>query len=174
LINYLIGQMTFRLIDDVLSVDNAYWTNAISFSQDDQGMYPAALSLNDTTITSQQVRFLGMSICDLDGKLSFDVFDKRREFPFTVCRYPHKCSMIPTYIAYGVFTGLLHRYYRICTQFSQFVWNASLLARALVNQGWMLSRLRIIFRHFIQSRLGLKWKLTISAMCMEFVRQAQI
>lgn len=166
--------MTFRLIDDVLSVDNPYWTSAISASQGNGGMYPAALSLNDTTINSQQVRFLGMSICDIGGKLSFDVFDKRREFPFTVCRYPHKCSMIPTYIAYGVFTGLLHRYYRICTQFSQFVLNASLLARTLIKQGWMFSRLRIIFRRFIQSRLGLKWKHPLSNMCMEFARQAQL
>jgi hypothetical protein len=165
--------MTFRLIDDVLSVDNAYWSSAILTSQENEGMYPAALSLNETTITFQQVRFLGMSICDIDGKLSFDVFDKRREFPFAVCRYPHKCSMIPSYIAYGVFTGLLHRYYRICTQFAQFVWNASLLARTLVRQGWMLSRLRIIFRRFIQSRLGLRWKLPLSKMCMEFLRQAK-
>jgi hypothetical protein len=109
-----------------------------------------------------------MSIRDIDGKLCLSVFDKRREFPFKVCRYPHRGSLIPMYIAYAVFTGLLHRYYRICTEFDSFCWNASLLARTLVEQGWVLSRMKSIFRRFVQTRLGLKWKLTLSEMCRRF------
>lgn len=165
--------MTFRLIDDVLSVDNPHFAFAIAKSSEDGGIYPSALSLNDTTISCKEVRFLGMSIEDIEGKLCFGVFDKRREFPFTVCRYPHKCSLIPTHIAYAVFTGLLHRYYRICSQFEHFCWNASLLARTLVRQGWQLSRLRAIFRRFLQSRLGLKWKCGLALMYTEFARQSR-
>jgi hypothetical protein len=164
--------MSFRLIDDVLSVDNPHFVDAISRPFELGGMYPAALALNDTTVSPTEVRFLGMSVVDVEGKLCFNVFDKRREFPFTVCRYPHKCSLIPAYIAYGVFTGLLHRYYRICTQFEHFCWNASLLARTLVRQGWVMSRLRTIFRRFLQTRLGLKWKLKLAKMCAVFSRES--
>jgi hypothetical protein len=164
--------MSFRLIDDVLSVDNPHFVDAISRPFELGGMYPAALDLNDTTVSPTEVRFLGMSVVDVEGKLCFNVFDKRREFPFTVCRYPHKCSLIPAYIAYGVFTGLLHRYYRICTQFEHFCWNASLLARTLVRQGWVMSRLRTIFRRFLQTRLGLKWKLKLAKMCAVFSRES--
>ncbi|HVW97146.1 MAG TPA: hypothetical protein VHA56_14340 [Mucilaginibacter sp.] len=165
--------MTFRLIDDVLSIDNRYMAVAIEEPCENGGMYPAALALNDTSVSPVEVRFLGMSIIDDDGKLCFNVFDKRREFPFIVCRYPHRSSLIPAYIAYAVFTGLLHRYYRICTQFEHFCWNASLLARTLVRQGWQLSRLRSIFRRFLQSRLALKWKLSFSQMCGKFARESE-
>jgi hypothetical protein len=166
--------MTFRLIDDLLSADNKWFLEAISRSFERGGIYPSALALNDTSISCTEVRFLGMSIRDIGCKLCFDVFDKRREFPFTVCRYPHKSSLIPAYIAYGVFTGLLHRYYRICTQFEHFCWNAALLSRTLIAQGWSSSRLRTIFRKFLQSRLAIKWKQPLGKMCMEFATQSNV
>jgi hypothetical protein len=163
--------MTFRLIDDVLSVDNPYFSEAITKSYESGGMYPAALKLNDTTISATEVNFLGMSIRDIGPQqLCLDVFDKRREFNFLVCRYPQRRSLIPTSIAYGVFVGLLHRYYRICSQFSGFCENAALLARTLVSQGWQSSRLRSVFYSFLSTRMVMKWRLTLKFCCSEFAR----
>jgi hypothetical protein len=164
--------MTFRFIDDVFSEDNPHWMSAISSPYEQGGIYPAALVLNDTTIDSVRVvHFLGMSIkSEVDGRLCIDVFDKRREFPFTVYRYPHRTSLIPAYIAYGVFKGLLHRYYRICTEFKRFCWNSALLARTLVQQGWSLPRLCTIFRSFLRLKKGLRWKLPLATMCNAFAK----
>jgi hypothetical protein len=163
--------MTFRLIDDVFSVDNPYFMEAISKPYESGGIYPSALSLNDTSISSEHIHFLGMSIRDVLGKLFLNVFDKRREFPFAVCRYPHKRSLIPVYIAYGVFTGLLHRYYRICTEFDDFCDNASLLAHTLIVQGWKVQQLRKIFGNFIRSRLGFRWRISIQDCCKRFAHK---
>jgi hypothetical protein len=40
--------MSFRLIDDTLSIDNPLWVKAVSLSLDDGGIYPSELTLNDT------------------------------------------------------------------------------------------------------------------------------
>jgi len=162
--------ITFRMIDDTCSVDNPHWMSSISKPYEQGGIYPQSLTLNDTTVTPQKVHFVGMWIVDNDGRLCLRVFDKRREFPFRVIRYPHKRSLIPDYIPYGVFTSLLHRYYRICTAFWDFLFNARLLARTLVRQGWQLSRLRVRFGRFIRSRpLGRnRWNVPTDRACQAF------
>src|ERR1700761_2543579 len=106
--------MTFRLIDDVLSVDNPRMQRLTDDYAENGGLYPRALRLNDTTISRGEVQFLGMRLRSARNGLQLTVFDKRSEFPFAVRRYPHMCSLIPAYIPYGVFTGQLHRYYRSC------------------------------------------------------------
>jgi hypothetical protein len=160
--------MTFRLIDDVLSKDNPYFMSAISKSAEEGGMYPAALSLNITTVSTNVVHFLGMLIKYDKNKVCIEVFDKRKEFPFRVYRYPQQKSLIPAYIAYAVFRGLLHRYYRICTHWDNFCFNSILLARKLVEQGWNQSRLVSTFRTFLHTRLGLRWKVDLKTVFQTF------
>jgi len=72
--------MTFRLIDDVLSLDNPEMMQALSLSHDNGGLYPAELTLNQTSKSSTAVEFLGMNIvadqngygcrCLINGRLS--------------------------------------------------------------------------------------------------------
>jgi hypothetical protein len=171
----ILFHMSFRYIDDVLSVDNPHFLNAISSSAEHGGLYPAALSLNLATVSDNEVHFLGMSIKDTvsRGKLCIEVFDKRKEFPFRVCRYPFKQSLIPEYIAYGVFMGLLHRYYRICTRYEDFCSSSSLLATTLVDQGWDKSRLYHVFRKFLHTRLGLKWRVELKNILRRFATQTR-
>ena len=97
--------MTFRLIDDVLSLGNPFHDNFF------KTCYPSFLTLNDTTLEDGSVNFLGMHVSDIHtSSLSVSVYDKRKDFPFKVVRYPHLDSAIPSSIAYGVFTGQLHRF----------------------------------------------------------------
>jgi hypothetical protein len=166
--------MTFRLIDDVLSKDNPYFLSAVSKSSEDGGLYPKALSLNITTVSNNVTHFLGMMVKDDKGKMCIEVFDKRKEFPFRVFRYPHRRSLIPAYIAYAVFQGLLHRYYRICTHWENFCLNTVLLARTLIDQGWSKSKLVFNFRKFLHTRLGLRWKIDLKLLFQRFVRQVDI
>jgi hypothetical protein len=138
---------TSRYIDDVLSVDNPLWTAALR-----DGLYHNDLSYNDTTLESgvkKVVNFLGMSIDARGGRLVTSVWDRRSTFPFPVRRYPHLHSLIPHNIPYGVFTGQLHRGYRLCTNVSSFVLFACTVAARLISNGCRRGRLICLFRYFV-------------------------
>lgn len=148
---------TFRLIDDVLSVGNPFWEQAVKVSAESGGMYPSCLQLNDTSISSSSVNFLGMQILLRRGRVVLDVFDKRKEFKFLVNRYPHMDSLIPSSIPYGVFVGLIHRYYRICSEKETFVRQCRELSRVLVAQGCTVKRIRNEFRRALGKLWPVKW-----------------
>ena len=70
---------TFRLIDDVLSLDNLIFLILM------YDIYPPALILNNTNITDTHVTFLGMNIREDEGHtLSMDIYDKRKEFGYNI------------------------------------------------------------------------------------------
>ena len=75
---------------------------------------------------------MGMNIkTTSDNEIRLSVYDKRKDFPFSVVRYPMLKSEIPTNIPYGVFTGLLHRFFKICSEKTNFVDQALTLASTL-------------------------------------------
>ena len=168
--------MTFRLIDDVLSVDNPLLDDYINYPalNGDQknvgGIYPSVLTLNDTSL-EDRVQFLGMEIKYSDGSLLLDVFDKKKEFPFEVIRYPHLDSVIPTSIPYGVFTGLLYRRYRICNRKSVFLNRCVELAMILLNKGCTKRRLCSLFRKFLLRWKPLKWKGSFQSLFRQFLKR---
>ena len=94
--------MTFRLIDDVLSVDNPSVHLYIDLPHKEGsevgGIYPAELTLNNTSVSENLVQFLGMELKYTGDVLTLDVYDKKKAFPFTVIRYPHLDSLIPVNI----------------------------------------------------------------------------
>jgi hypothetical protein len=162
--------MSFRYIDDALSLDNEHWMEFTSKTAEDGGIYPSALKLNDTTLTEEAdaVHFLGMTIrnptimtqsaqgesrqgsddVNVD-RFYVEVFDKRKEFPFQVRRYPHMSSLIPTNLPYGVFIGQLHRYYNICSYTRDFLRHTIELGRTLFRQGCNTNRLGRHLREFL-------------------------
>jgi hypothetical protein len=145
--------LTFRYIDDTLSIDNPFWQHYVSKPAEEGGIYPTALVLNDTSISQKEVHFLGMSIkSNMSNKLNLDVFDKRKEFPFEVRRYPHMDSFIPPCIPYGVFTGQLYRFYNICTGWQAFVANSWNLAEVLIRQGSSANKLVHLFSKFLMKK----------------------
>ena len=76
--------------------------------------------------------------------------------------------MIPESIPLGVFTGLLHRYYRICTLASGFVTDAGELALKLENKGCKRKRLLKSFSVFVHKKKRLRWKVSIRELCTAF------
>ena len=129
--------MTFRLIDDILVLGNPF--HDVFF----QSCYPSFLTLNDATLEDGSVNFLGMHFKDTGStSLSVDVYDKRRDFPFHVIRFPHLDSEIPVSIAYGVFVGQLHRFKLICSTYTAFVRNSCEVANTLGSQKSSFRRLQ--------------------------------
>jgi hypothetical protein len=157
-------QFTFRLIDDVLSVNNPHFHDALL-----NGLYPAALSLNDTSVSPTRVHFVGMSIHCTNNRLLVDIFDKRSEFPFNVIRYPHLDSAIPVHLPYGTFTGGLVRLYTMINDSDTFVNRCVELATLLRSKGCTLHRLVKCFRACLVKRQPLRWgRYTVNALVRMF------
>jgi hypothetical protein len=150
---------TFRFIDDTLSFNNLHWPNFVSKSSDAGGIYPSALTYNDTSVSATSVHFLGMQF-EVDSesrKCTVDIFDKRKEFSFFVQRYPDLRSFIPSYIPYGVFLGLLHRTYRICSVPSFFQKRVIEMLEIFLTKGCSSNRLLRTLHDFLRSRCPLRW-----------------
>ena len=96
---------TFRLIDTVLSVDDPLMVAALSKPYEERGLYPAALELKQTSKSSRMADFLGIHLETDSNCFHLSVYDKRKEFPFRVRRYPMMASLIPRTIPCGVFLG---------------------------------------------------------------------
>ena len=146
-------QMTFRLIDDVLSADNVAMTDAVQSHSDAGGMYPSELTLNTTSISPSEVEFLGMRIQTDTRRFRLSVFDKRKSFPFRVRRYPLASSLIPRNMLTGVFLGILHRGYRICSGVDDFLAYAVEVADTLRENGCSRHKLRRAFNSFVSEHV---------------------
>lgn len=144
---------TFRLIDDVLSLDNPHLNQAIEEPYELGGLYPRALTLEKTSKNNHTVEFVGMNIKTRGRRLCLSVYDKRKDFPFKVRRYPRMNSLIPKTIPYGVLQGQLYRGYRICTDADSFVSHAIDVASALRENGCCFKRLKRIFKSFLANKV---------------------
>ena len=153
--------MTFRLIDDVCAVDCPDFKELCS-------SYPDFLSLDNTTLEDDSVNFLGMNLKFTESGLQMKVYDKRKDYPFKVVRFPNLLSEIPEHQAYGVFIGLLHRFYRICN-YPKFFLTASVdVAQTLDNQGCKYMKLFKVFSNFLSSKRKLRWPIKISTLTKMF------
>ena len=133
--------MTFRLIDDVCTFDCPDFEELCS-------CYPDFLSLEPTTLPDNSVNFLGMNLSFTESGLHIKVYDKRKDFPFQVVRFPNLLSAIPQHQPYGVFIGLLHRFYRICNHPKDFLISSVEVAWTLDNQGCNYMKLSRCFLAF--------------------------
>ena len=146
-------QMTFRLIDDVLSADNTHISDAVQVCSENGGMYPSELTLNTTSVSPQEAEFLGMRILADTRRFRISVFDKRKSFPFAVRKYPLMSSLIPRTMLLGVFVGLLHRGYRICSGADDFLDYALDVALTLLDNGGSRQKLRRVFESFVNEHV---------------------
>ena len=173
--------MTFRLIDDVLSVDNPAIKSFVSkpgpsdggiHSNEVGGIYPVELTLNETSVSDRKVYFVGMTISrSKSGSLELDIFDKRAEFSFKVIRYPHMDSEIPKSIPMGVFTGGLHRLYFIINNPGIFLNRSLELASLLEEKRVSRRQLWKLFRRFLELQQPLRWSRSVASLCRLFTRR---
>ena len=112
-------------------------------------LYPAALELKQTSKSSRMADFLGIHLETDSNCFHLSVYDKRKEFPFRVRRYPMMASLIPRTIPYGVFLGQLHRGYRICSGADDFVSNGVEVAEILRDNGCAVNKSKRLFMAFV-------------------------
>ena len=137
-------KLTYRFIDDLLSINNKYFREYIS------QIYPDDLELKETTENDKECLFLDIMMYNNDGGIKFKLYDKREDFEFNIANYPHLDSNIPLRPAYGVSVSRLTAFARVCTDFEHFDSRHSALFDTLVKQGYSKIKLKCTFLKFLE------------------------
>ena len=128
---------TFRYIDDVLSVSNSRFGDFVD------SIYPIELEIKDTTYTDRSASYLYLHLeIDSEGRLRTKLYDKRDDFYFLIVNFPFICSNIPAAPAYGVYLSQMIRYYITCGSYKDILDRGLLLTRKLLNQEFLLVKLK--------------------------------
>jgi hypothetical protein len=144
----------FRYTDDVLSLNNSRFGDFVD------RIYPIELEIKDTTDTYRSVSYLDPHLeIDSEGRLRTKLYDRRDDFNFPIVNFPFICSNIPATPAYGVYISLLIRYSRACGSYQDFLDRGLLLTRKLLNQGFLLVKLKSSHRKFYGRRL---WNICVT------------
>jgi hypothetical protein len=85
---------------------------------------------------------------DSEGRLRTKLYDKRDDFNFPIVNFPFLCSNIPAVPAYGVYISQLIRYSRAYGSYQDFLDRGLMLTRKLLNQGFLLVKLKASYRKF--------------------------
>jgi hypothetical protein len=132
---------TFRYIDDVLSLNNYRLSDFVD------RIYPIELEIKDTTDTDRSASYLDLHLAiDSEGRLRTKLYDKRDYFNFPIVNFPFICSNIPAVFSYGVYLSQMIRYSRACGSYQDFLDRGLLLTRKLLNQGFLLVKLKSSLR----------------------------
>ena len=107
------------------------------------------LEIKDTTDTNRSASYLDLHLeIDSEGRLRTKLYHKRDDFNFPIVNFPFICSNIPAAPAYGVYISQLIRYSRACGSYQDFLDRGLLLTRKLLNQGFLLVKLKSSLRKF--------------------------
>ena len=134
--------LTFRYIDDVLSLNNAKFSDYLDT------IYPGELEIKDTSDSPTFVNFLDLHLEINNNKICTSLYDKRDDFNFKIVNFPFLSSNIPRSPAYGVFVSQLVRYSRSSSNYWDFVKRSSNLAAKLLKQDFDIIRLKKSFKKF--------------------------
>jgi hypothetical protein len=74
--------------------------------------------------------------------LNTEIYDKRDDFNFLIVNFPFICSNIPAAPAYGVYISQMIQYSRACDSYLNILDRGLLLTRKLLNQGFLLVKLK--------------------------------
>jgi hypothetical protein len=140
----LVRSLNFTLCytDDVLSLNNSKFCDFVD------RIYLIELEINDTADTDT-ASYLDLHLeIDSEGRLRTKLYDKRDYFNFPLVNFPFICSNIPAAPAYEIYISQLIRYSRACGSYQDFLDRGLLLTRKLLNQMFLLVKLKSSLRKF--------------------------
>ena len=129
---------TFRYIDDVLSL------NYSRFGEFVDRIYLIELAIKDTRDRDTSALYLDLHReIGSEGRLRTKLYDKRDDFNFPIMNFP----AAPAYRVH-VYICQVIRYSRTCASYQDFLDRGLLLTRKLLNQGFLLVKLKSSLRKF--------------------------
>jgi hypothetical protein len=132
---------TFRYIDDFRSLNNYRLGDFV------YRIYPIELEIKDTTDTDRSASYLDLHLeIDSECWLRTKLYETRDDFNFLIVNFPFICSNIPAAPVYGVYISQMIRYSRACGSYEDFLDRGLLLSRKLLNQGFLLVKLKSSLR----------------------------
>jgi hypothetical protein len=100
------------------------------------------------------------------GRLRTKLYDKRDDFNFPIVNFPFICSNIPAGPAYAVCISQMLLYSRACGSHQDFLDRGLLITRKLLNQGFLLVKLKSSLRKFYGRRHDLVDRYVLSVLQM--------
>jgi hypothetical protein len=117
---------TKRFIDDIICFDTE------AFPQEAYG----GLEYAEQTSADGSVNFLGAKFHNYQQRFRISVFDKAKEWPISVIRYPSAESNTPQHQAKGIYIGELRRYQLMVNSLSAFKDATTTLTRNVYIRGY--------------------------------------
>ena len=134
---------TFRYIYDIFSLNNSRFGGFVDRS------YPIDLERKDTTNTDRSASYFDLQLkIGSERRLRTKIYDKKYDFNFSIVNFPFICSNIPAAPAYWVYISQLIRYSRACGSYQYFRYRRLPLTRKLLNQRFLLDKLKSSLRKF--------------------------
>ena len=93
---------------------------------------------------------------------------KNDDFNFSIVNFPFLCSSLPAAPAYGVYISQLIQYSRACGSYQDFFDRALLLTRKLLNQWFLLVKLKSSLRKF--TVVTMSWLTAMEYLCHKWPR----
>ena len=153
-------------IDDVLSLNNSRIGDFVDC------IYSIELEIKHTTDTDMSASYLDLHLAiDSEGRLRTKLYDKRDDFNFPIVNFPFICRNIPAAPAYGVYISRLIEYSRACGSYHDFLDRGLLLTRKLLNQGFLLAKLKSSLRTFFDRHHDLvdRYGISVSQMTTDML-----
>ena len=112
-------------------------------------IYPIELTIKDTTDTDRFASqlYLHREI-DSEGRSKKKLHDKRDDFNFPIVNFPFICRNIRAAPVTGVYICQLIRYSRACGSYQDCLDRGLLLTGKLLSQGFLLVKVKSLFRTF--------------------------
>ena len=144
---------SFRYVDDIDSFQSG---NLIGEKATE--IYGTKLTLNKENEGTLQAHVLDLSLSiKADNTIDCNLFDKRRAFDFEIVQFPDLTGCIPSKNAYGIIVSQLQRYYKACSNLSDFVENTVLLINILLGKSFKRTAIFKKVKYFLTSMKPLKY-----------------
>lgn len=138
----------FRFIDDLLALNDGgeFWRCIVD-------IYPPELVLKKENISNDKATFLDLEIHVVNNEYLYKLYDKRNAFPFSIVRFPYRCSNMPSKMFYSTISAEILRICRASVQYDNFVTAADPFLKRMTRQGARLEGVRqslkkLVGRHF--------------------------
>jgi hypothetical protein len=148
---------TCRYIDDILSPDHPSFSSFVRLADEpdrpqvEEPIYPPFLGLKCTSEQPGTAEYLGMTITSQPKSFIFKITNTKKRFPVAKVNYPSLYGNFPSTLAYGVLTGQLHRFARVCTTANDFILNTIQLCHALKVKGYVQHKMFKSVDNFLQA-----------------------